>query len=185
MRRPWWSSWRGSTWEHEFRLRHNRQAASLASCRNACAVISSARGHWIAASASIPMGRSDRNAFAKFTRPTSRRFHLASIVLTGALTTGCAFREVFKLVQDGVRWCTAESIPVRISAVVCRLNQHHISGLLDWCSEHGIEALNIHELDPSIDSSLPPATTAVADGVEGAGSHPQCARRARRKAELR
>jgi MoaA/NifB/PqqE/SkfB family radical SAM enzyme len=61
------------------------------------------------------------------------------------------FSGSWELVLRGVQCCKEEGIPVRISAVVCKLNQHDVLCLFDWCNDLGVEVLNIHELDPSID----------------------------------
>jgi MoaA/NifB/PqqE/SkfB family radical SAM enzyme len=64
------------------------------------------------------------------------------------------FSGCWDLVQKGVMYCRQEAIPVRVSAVVCRLNRHDVSGLLELCGAWGVEVLNIHELDTSVNSQV-------------------------------
>lgn len=55
------------------------------------------------------------------------------------------------LVQKGVLCCREEGIPVRVSAVVCTVNQHELLRLFEWCNAVGVGVLNVHELDTSVD----------------------------------
>ncbi len=77
------------------------------------------------------------------------------------------FSGSWDLVQKGVLRCKEEGIPVRISAVVCTLNQHEVSRLFEWCNAVGVEVLNIHELDISVDPQfLGPLKLSPADWRE-------------------
>lgn len=64
------------------------------------------------------------------------------------------FRGSWDLVNRGVQFCREEGIPIRITSVVCSKNQHDVLGLFDWCNAVGVDVLNVHELDISVNPTL-------------------------------
>jgi MoaA/NifB/PqqE/SkfB family radical SAM enzyme len=64
------------------------------------------------------------------------------------------FSGSFDLVQQGVTFCKEIKLPIRICSVVSKINKSEILSLFNWCNSHGVEVLNIHELDSSVNPSF-------------------------------